>query len=104
MSGADPCTGSKIPGALSPRLAEAARPRACEVEPAACDPFDLCRRVLAGVEGAAVLAPAAGAEVEAADELAHDEQVDPAVAGGAQVRVDVELAAKPEEPLLGPDR
>ena len=155
MSGAEPCTGSKMPGPLSPRLAEAARPsppvtaaatsredvaervlghddvdavgdddelhreavdervaqldvrvlgrdlvddpppeprgvehvrlvdrdeRAAraprELERAPRDALDLRRVVLAGVEDGAVLANAARPEVEAADELAHDHQVD----------------------------
>ena len=50
----------------------------------------------------AVLAQAARAEVEAADELAHDQQVDAVRARRPQVRVDVELAAQADQALLGP--
>ena len=156
MSGAEPCTGSKIPGPASPRLADEARPRppvtaaatsermspkvfsitstskdsgsvtmlhrdavdepvpeldvrvvggelgddptphargvehvrlvdrqepaaasARELERPPRDPLDLARVVLAGVEDGAVVARSARAVVEAADELAHDQQVDP---------------------------
>ena len=51
-------------------------PRSGELERAPRDPLDRLRRVLAGVEGRAVRTPAAGAVVEAADELADDQQVD----------------------------
>ena len=153
MSGAEPCTGSKIPGPRSPRLAEEASPsppvtpaatsermspkvfsvtstskasgsitsciatlstsavaeldvgvvggelrrrhaatsarsrarclvdresrrraRARELERAPRDPLDLVGVVLAGVEDGAVRARPAGAVVEAADELAHDQR------------------------------
>ena len=50
--------------------------RAGELEAAPRDPLDLARVVLARVEDGAVVAHAARAEVEAADELAHDEEVD----------------------------
>ena len=42
------------------------------------------------------------AEVEPADELADDQQIDARPARGPQVRVDVELAAQAEQPLLRP--
>ena len=77
--------------------------RAGELEASACEPFDLARVVLARVEDGAVVADAAGAEVEAADELAHDHEIDRAVLRGPQVRVHVELGAEPEHALLGPD-
>ena len=52
-------------------------PRAAgELERAARDALDLARVVLARVEDGAVVAHAARAVVEAADELAHDQQVD----------------------------
>ena len=43
----------------------------------------------------------ARAVVEAADELADDEEVDALSAGRAQVRVDVELARRPDQAVLG---
>ena len=42
-------------------------------------------------------------EVESADELAHDEDVDVPLLRGAQVGVDVELGPKAEHALLGAD-
>ena len=78
-------------------------PRARELEAAPRDALDLVGPVLHRVEDGAVVADAAGAVVEAADQLADDEQVDAVAAGGAEVRVDVELAAQPDEALLGPD-
>jgi hypothetical protein len=74
-----------------------------QLEAAARDALDLVRPVLHGVEDGPVVADAPGAEVEAAHELSDDEQVDPFAACGAEVRVDVELAAKSEQTLLGPD-
>ncbi len=70
---------------------ESSRPLrdARELEGAARDPLDLARVVLARVEDGAVVADAARAVVEAADELAHDQQVDPvarAPAGGSRRR------------------
>ena len=44
-----------------------------------------------------------GAEVEPSDELTDHEEVDVALEGGAQVRVDVELGAQLEHPLLRTD-
>ena len=78
-----------------------AAPGPRELEPPARDPLDLVGPVLHRVEHRAVLANPAGAEVEAADQLPDDEQVDPLAARGPEVRVDVELAAKAQEPLLG---
>ena len=54
------------------------------------------------VPGAVVACPL-GAEVEAADELTHDHHVDPVAASWAKVRVDAQLLAQREEPLLGAD-
>ena len=79
-----------------------ASPGACELEAAPRDPLDLVRPVLHRVEDGAVVADAAGAVVEAADELADDEKVDAVAARRPQVRVDVELAAQADEALLGP--
>ncbi len=65
----------------------AARPG--ELEASARDSLDLARVVLARVEDGAVVADAARAEVEAADELAHDDEVDScplAPAGGSRTR------------------
>ncbi len=59
--------------------------------------------VLARVEDRAVFADAPRAVVEAADELADDDQVDAPGMRRAQVRVDAELRAQPQEALLGPD-
>ena len=58
---------------------ESSRPlrRAGELERPPRDPLDLGRVVLARVEDRAVVADAARAVVEAADQLAHDQQVDP---------------------------
>ena len=74
-----------------------------DLEAAARDPLHLRPRVLARVEPGAVVAGALGAEVEAADELAHDHHVDARSASRSQVRVDAELLAEPEQPLLGPN-
>ena len=68
------------------------------------DPLDLGSRVLAGVEPRAVLARALLAEVEAADELADDHEVDPLGAGGPKIRVDAELPAQAQQALLRPYR
>ena len=68
------------------------------------DPLDRVRRVLARVVGGAVGAPAARAVVEAADELADDQQVDAGAGGGTQVRVDVERAPEGDQALLRPHR
>ncbi len=73
-----------------------------ELEAAACDPLDLLGPVLHRVVDGSVVADAALAVVEAADELAHDEEVDALAARRTQVRVDVELAAQADEALLGP--
>src|SRR5439155_7781668 len=81
------------------RLAATAR----ELEAAAHDALDLRRVVLAGVEYGPVLARSARAEVQPADQLTDDDEVDFALLRRAQVRVDVERLAQPEQPLLGPD-
>jgi len=44
------------------------------------------------------------AEVEPADELADDQQVDAVAPRGAKIRVDVELAPKTDQALLGAHR
>src|SRR5207248_1818860 len=80
----------------------AARPR--QLERAPRDALDLGLRVDAGVEDAAVLEPPAAAVVEAADELAHDHEIDALAHRRAQVGVDVELLAEPDQALLGPLR
>ena len=97
----------RAPGAA--RAASKATPR---------DPLDLGDRVLAGVVGAVAVA-AAVAEVDAAGQLADDEQVgarDPLLAQRAgaderrarphraQVRVEAEALAEAEQALLGPRR
>ena len=82
------------------RAATAAR----QIEAAAHDARDMIRVVLARVEHGAVGAHAAGAEVQPADQLAHDQKIDPALRRRAQVRVDVECLAQPEKALLGPHR
>ena len=177
MSGAEPCTGSKMPGPPSPRLAEAARPsppvtaaatsermspkvfsitstskrlgsvticiatavderrgaarrRGSRPRPrsttrrhirevsstfalstessrpprarASSNARRATRSIWLGwysqrVEDGAVVARAARAVVEAADELAHDQQVDPVAERRAEVRVDVELAAQADQ-------
>ena len=74
-----------------------------DLEAAPGDPLDLRPRVLARVEPGSVVARALGAEVEPADELAHDHHVDPRSARRPQIRVDAELLAEPEQPLLGPN-
>ena len=74
--------------------------RSRELEAAAGDPLDLARVVLHRVVDRSVLPHAALPEVEPADELAHDEDVDLPLLRGAQVRVDVELGAKAEHALL----
>src|SRR5207248_4957216 len=68
------------------------------------DALDLRTAVLARVEHGAVVTDAARAEVEPADKLADDDQVDRALPRGAQVGVDVELAAEAEQPRFGPHR
>ena len=78
----------------APRLRERERPPR--------NARDLVGVVLARVEHRSVVADAARAEVETADELAHDEHVDVAEDGGAQVRVRVERRAQAQQPLLGP--
>ncbi len=80
-SGASPVTTSRQRRDVSMTFAlstDASRPRRVsrQLEAAPRDALDLRRRVLARVERAAVLAAPAGAEVEPADELAHDQQVD----------------------------
>ena len=83
---------------------QTAAPQARELEPAPRDALHLGARVLARVEPRAVVARALRAEVEPADELADDEQVDPGRRlRGAEVRVDAELLPEPEEALLGAD-
>ncbi len=76
--------------------------RAGELEAAARDPLDLLGPVLHRVVDGSVFADAALAVVEAADKLADDEEVDALAARRAQVRVDVQRAAQPDEALLGP--
>ena len=71
-----------------------------DLESPACDPLDLGPRVLARVVPRAVLADALLAEVEPADELPHDHDVDSGAARRAEVRVDAELLAQAEQPLL----
>ena len=65
-----------------------------DLESPACDALDLGPRVLARVVPRAVLADALLAEVEAADELPHDHDVDSGAASRAEVRVDAELLAQ----------
>ena len=78
-------------------------PRACaSAERSPRDPLDLARVVLARVEDRAVFAHAARTEVQAADELAHDEHVDVVEHRRPQVRVRVERRAQREQALLGP--
>ena len=74
-----------------------------ELEAAACDPLDLLGPVLHRVVHGPVVADAALAVVEAADELAHDQEVDALAARRTEVGVDVELAAQADEALLGPN-
>ena len=76
-------------------------PSSRELESSARDALYLARVVLARVEHRPVLSYSAGAEVEAPDELADDEQIDLAATGRAQIRIDVELGAELEHPLLG---
>ena len=64
------------------------------------DALDLARVVLARVEHRAVLAYTLRAEVEAAHELAHDDEVDGALFCWAEVRIHVELRAEPQHSLL----
>ena len=66
------------------------------------DALDLARVVLAGIEDRAVVAHAARAKVEPADELAHDEQIHVAPHGRPQVRVRVQRSAQAQQSLLGP--
>ena len=80
-----------------------AAPRARELEGPQGDPLDLGRVVLAGVEDGPVRKGPPAPVVEAADELADDEDVDPVRQRGAQVRVHVQRAAELDEPLLRPD-
>jgi hypothetical protein len=68
------------------------------------DALDLRSRVLAGVEPRAVVARALLAEIEAADQLADDHEVDPLRTGGPKVRVDAELPAQAQQALLRPHR
>ena len=83
---------------------QAPAPLARDLERAARDPLDLGPRVLARVEPRPVVAGALRAEVEPADELAHDHEVDPSGARRPEVRVDAELLAQAEQPLLGTHR
>ena len=71
-----------------------------DLESAAGDSLHLGTRVLAGVEPGPVLADPLLAEVEAADELPHDHDVDPRCPRRPEVRVDAELLAQTEEALL----
>ncbi len=80
-----------------------AAPPARELEPAAHDPLDLARVVLARVVDRAVAANALRAEVETADELAHGQQVDVVEHRRTEIRVRVERAAQREQALLGTD-
>src|SRR5207245_7372824 len=82
---------------------ERAAPRGRELEAAPDDALDLRRVILERVEDCAVIAHAARAEVQAADQLAHDHEIDVTLRRRAQVRVDVELLAQAEQPRLGPD-
>ena len=87
------------------RLVDREQPAAAgagQLERAPRDPLDLRRVVLERVEDGAVVADAARAVVEAADQLAHDQQVDAVGDRGAQVREDVELAAEADQARLGP--
>ena len=59
--------------------------------------------VLAGVEHRSVVEYAAPSVVEAADELAHDDEVDAGSPRRTEVRVDVELASESDQALLGVD-
>ena len=59
--------------------------------------------VLARVEGRAVLAPSLLAVVEAAGELADDEDVDALGTNRPEVREDAELLAEAKQALLGAD-
>ena len=65
-----------------------------QLERAPHDPLDLDGWYSQRVEDGAVVRDAARAVVEAADELAHDQQVDRPRRGRAQVRVHVELAPR----------
>ena len=67
------------------------------------DALYLARVVLQRVEHRPVLAGALRPVVEAADQLADDQQVDLPLPGRAQVRVDVESLSQRDEPLLGTD-
>ena len=82
---------------------DAAVAPASELERPPCDPLDLLARVAALVAGG-VLLERFLAEVEAAGQLTHDDQVDVGVAHRAQVGVGVKLLAEPEQPLLGAPR
>ncbi len=83
---------------------ESAASRGSDLEAAPRDALHLGPRVLTRVVPGAVLPRAALAEVETADELSHDHDVDPLAAGGPQVRVDAELLAQAEQALLRPHR
>ena len=74
-----------------------------QLEGPAHDPLDLARVVLAGVEHGAVVADTPGAEVDAADELAQEQQVDAVLPRRTEVRVDVELGAQAHDALLRAD-
>jgi hypothetical protein len=74
----------------------------CDLEAAPGDPLDLFRAVLHRVEDGAVGPRSPLAVVEAADELPHDDEVDAVGACRAEVRVDVELPAEADQPVLGP--
>jgi hypothetical protein len=75
-------------------------PRARKGEGAPGDPLDLPRGVLAHVECRAVREPPLPAVVEAPRKLPDDQYVHLAVADRTEVRVDAQLAADVEEPLL----
>ena len=77
-------------------------PRSGKLERAPRNSLDRLRRVLAGVVGRAVGKPAAGAVVEAADELPDDQQVDAGPGRGTEVRIDVESATEGDQALLRP--
>src|SRR4051794_28237480 len=95
-------------------LVDARHPPARGSEGDPCDPLDLLRAVETRVERAAVMATLV-AEVDAAGQLAHDEQVGSIDAlaaqrarvvegrqrtDGAQVGEQAETLAQPEQPLL----
>ncbi len=82
---------------------DTAGPSPRQAERPAGDPLDLLAGVAADVHRV-VVPELLAAEVQAAGQLAHDHQVDVAVAHRPQVRVRVELAAELQQPLLGTPR